>query len=81
MSERKQVMVDPQVLAVAVGEAFKHVKESDGSFGVVVPLGQAYGVVFELAVYAEEGEVIDDCVQLQLDDPVVYEQLPLNFLH
>ncbi len=85
MSEKKiKMMVDSNELLRAAVIAFTQCLEHDGKYPVSVPLGQVNGVAFEMGVYDVERMVITEeadqqLIEVTLDNPVVYEQLNLDY--
>ncbi len=87
MSEPKKVVqlrVSSDDMLKATILAFMGVMESEGVTPVIINLGQVGTVAFELSAYDVDRfnpEMVQDALDIELDDPVIYEQLDLKFTH
>ena len=87
MSEPKktiQLRVSSDDMLKATMLAFMGVMESEGATPVIISLGQVGTVAFELSAYDVDRWNPSDKVEpldIELDDPVIYEQLDLKFIH
>lgn len=88
MSEEKktkvQMRVDSNEMLRAAVALFIAVMEEDGKVPATVELGRVGSIAFELGAYCvDRMEITEDmeAVYLELDDPAIYEQLELKFLH
>lgn len=86
MSEEKktkvQMRVDSTEMLRAAVSAFIAVMESDGKRPVTMSIGQVGSIAFELGAYdVDRMDVTEDiqAMDIQLDDPVIYEQLDFDF--
>nr|UVX62871.1 MAG: hypothetical protein [Bacteriophage sp.] len=83
MSEPKktiQLRVSADDMLKATMLAFMGVMESNGATPVIISLGQCGTVAFELSAYDVDRWQLADKVEpldIELDDPVIYEQLDL----
>ena len=85
MSERKKInmRVDADMMLRAAVTGFMAVMETDGTSPVMITLGQIGNVTFELGVYDMERWTQTEPTEMlvaELDDPVIYEQIEMNFL-
>lgn len=83
MSEKEQVdiMINQDILGDVVLLIIKTILEGDGSHSVVVPVGQVAGVALEIGGYHVDLMESEDQLELEIDNPGVYEQLSFKFLH
>lgn len=85
MSDEKKVriMLDPDVLVTCAGTAFKTVLESpEQKVAVVISLGTIEDVEFILTAYHRENfDPNTEELYMMPDDPGIYQQLNLDYLH